>query len=154
MKNKWLLVLTVIGFYDVAWSEPSLVTVELKNDEKKTFVLAESPVFQYRNDSLVVNGNASTSYLFDEVRKYYFSGGNAGIPNIESNEVRVTYVDNQHVQVEGLKENSRVGIFSLLGQSFDQKVSKNGESLQFTIPDAKGVYILRINEQSIKLIKE
>ena len=155
MKNKWLLVLTVIGLCDVAWSEPSLVTVEFQGNEKKSFVLTEPPVFQYRNDSIVVvSKNVSTSYGFGEVKKYYFTGADAGISNIESNEVRVTYLDNQHVQVEGMKENAHLGLFSVLGQVIDQKISKNGESIQFTLPDAKGVYILKINEQSIKLIKE
>lgn len=135
-------------------ANPTFVTIEFKDLSKKSFVLAESPVFQYRNDSLVVNGSASTGYQFEKVAKFYFEGELSSIPTIAANEVRVTYLDNQHIQVEGLAANSQVGLFSVLGQVIEQKSAKEGEAVLFTLPAAKGVYILKVNEQSIKIIKK
>lgn len=156
MKKKGLLFVTVMGLCGAVFADPAYVTIELKDLTKKSFVLADSPVFQYRNDSLVVNGSASTSYQFEKVARYYFSdaGETSGIQAVAENEVRVTYLDNQHIQVEGLVANSQVGLFSILGQSIEQKVSKEGEVVRFTLPNAKGVYILKVDGQSIKLIKE
>ena len=135
-------------------ANPTFVTIEFKDLSKKSFVLEESPVFQYRNDSLVVNGSASTGYQFEKVAKFYFEGELSSIPTIAANEVRVTYLDNQHIQVEGLAANSQVGLFSVLGQLIEQKTAKEGEAVLFTLPAAKGVYILKVNEQSIKIIKK
>jgi len=158
MRNRSLcLLLGAMGFLGTAYAvDPALVTIEFKDSTKKTFsLLTESPIIQYRNDSVVVTGAASTAYLFDEVHKYYFNdGGSSGLHPVASNEVRVSYLDNQNVLVEGLSANSQVGLFSILGQKLAQRTSVDGEPLQLVLPDAKGVYVLRVNEQSIKLIKE
>ena len=157
MRNRSLcLLLGAMGFLGTAYAvDPALVTIEFKDSTKKTFsLLTESPVFQYRNDSIVVTGAASTSYPFEEVRKYYFDGGSSGIQPVTSNEVRVSYIDNRNVLVEGLTAGSQVGLFSILGQKLEQKTSSAGDPVQLVLPDAKGVYVLRVNEQTIKLIKE
>ena len=153
-KRSLLLLFATIGLWGSVCANPTFVTIEFKDLSKKSFVLAESPVFQYRNDSLVVNGSASTGYQFEKVAKFYFEGELSSIPTIAANEVRVTYLDNQHIQVEGLAANSQVGLFSVLGQLIEQKTAKEGEAVLFTLPAAKGVYILKVNEQSIKIIKK
>ena len=153
-KRSLLLLFATIGLWGSVCANPTFVTIEFKDLSKKSFVLAESPVFQYRNDSLVVNGSASTGYQFEKVAKFYFEGELSSIPTIAANEVRVTYLDNQHIQVEGLAANSQVGLFSVLGQVIEQKSAKGGEAVLFTLPAAKGVYILKVNEQSIKIIKK
>lgn len=153
-KRSLLLLFATIGLWGSVCANPTFVTIEFKDLSKKSFVLEESPVFQYRNDSLVVNGSASTGYQFEKVAKFYFEGELSSIPTIAANEVRVTYLDNQHIQVEGLAANSQVGLFSVLGQLIEQKTAKEGEAVLFTLPAAKGVYILKVNEQSIKIIKK
>lgn len=155
MKKTSLLLLSMMGLGSSMLAGPSQVTVEFKDLTKKSFVLAESPTFQYKNDSLVINGSASTTYSFGQVKKYYFEDGELSkLSSVEANEVRVTYLDNQHVQIEGLKENSQVALFSVLGQLIEKKTSQSGEVIQLTLPNTKGVYILKINEQTVKLIKE
>ena len=154
MKKKCLLLLAAIGVCGSVCAEPTFVTIEFKDLTKKSFVLSESPKFQYRNDSLVVNGNASTAYQFEKVAKYYFEGELSSIPTIEANEVRVTYLDNQNILVEGLKAGSNVELFSLLGQLIEKKNAKNDEALQFKLPNTKGVYVLKVDDQSIKIVKK
>ncbi len=155
MKKTSLILLSMMGLGSSMLAEPSQVTVEFKDLTKKSFVLAEAPTFQYKNDSLVINGSVSTSYPFEQVRKYYFEEGEySDISSVDANEVRVTYLDNQHIQIEGLKENSQVALFSVLGQLIETKTSQSSEVLQLTLPKAKGIYVLKINEQIVKLIKE
>ncbi len=154
MKKKCLLLLAAIGVCGSVCAEPTFVTIEFKDLTKKSFVLSESPTFQFRNDSLVVNGDASTAYQFEKVAKYYFEGELSGIPAIEANEVRVTYLDNQNILVEGLKAGSNVELFSMLGQLIEKKSAKNGEALQFKLPSTKGVYVLKVDNQSIKIVKK
>ena len=156
MKKKSLLVLAAMGVWGSVFAEPSFVTIEFKDLTKKSFLLADAPVFQFKNDSLVVNGDASTAYQFEKVAKYYFAdaGEGSNIPTVASNEVRVTYLDNQNILVEGLKAGSNVELFSLLGQLIEKKSSTNGEALQFKLPDTKGVYVLKVDDQSIKIVKK
>ena len=155
MKKTGLILLSLMGLGSTMLAEPSQVTVEFSDFTKKSFVLAESPTFQYKNDSLVINGSVSTAYPFAKVKKYYFEDGEPSeMSSVESNEVRVTYLDNQHIQIEGLKENSQVALFSVLGQLIEIKSSHSGETVQMTLPNIKGIYVLKINEQIVKLIKE
>lgn len=159
MKKTSLILLSLMGLGSSMLAGipegPSLVTVEFKDLTKKTFVFDESLNFQYKNDSLVINGGVSTAYPFEQVRKYYFQYGESSeIPSVEANEVRVTYLDNQHIQIEGLKENSQVALFSVLGQLIEMKTSQSDEVVQLTLPNTKGVYVLKIDDQIVKLIKE
>ena len=155
MKKKCLLLLAALGVCGSVCAELTLVTIEFKDLTKKSFVLSESPKFQYRNDSLIVNGSASTAYPFKNVSKFLFEDSELSkIPAIVSNEVRVTYLDNQNILVEGLKAGSNVELFSLLGQLIEKKSDKNGEALQFKLPETKGVYVLKVDDQSIKIVRK
>ncbi|MCR5496332.1 MAG: T9SS type A sorting domain-containing protein [Paludibacteraceae bacterium] len=155
MKKKGLLLAAAIGVCGTVCANTKVVSIEFKDLTKKSFVLSESPKFQYRNDSLVVNGSASTAYPFQNVSKFYFEDSEeSGIPAVASNEVRVTYLDNQNILVEGLKAGSNVELFSLLGQLIEKKSTKDGEALQFKLPNDKGVYVLKVDNQSIKIVKK
>ena len=95
----------------------------------------------------------------DEEREMEYPGDfedseESGIPAVASNEVRVTYLDNQNILVEGLKAGSNVELFSLLGQLIEKKSTKDGEALQFKLPNDKGVYVLKVDNQSIKIVKK
>ena len=72
MKKKGLLLAAAIGVCGTVCANTKVVSIEFKDLTKKSFVLSESPKFQYRNDSLVVNGSASTAYPFQNVSKFYF----------------------------------------------------------------------------------
>ena len=124
MKKKGLLLAAAIGVCGTVCANTKVVSIEFKDLTKKSFVLSESPKFQYRNDSLVVNGSASTAYPF------------------------------QNILVEGLKAGSNVELFSLLGQLIEKKSTKDGEALQFKLPNDKGVYVLKVDNQSIKIVKK
>lgn len=162
MRKKCLLIGALIGAYGAAFAnadDPNAVMIELKDHTTYSYVLEDSPKLQYRNDSLFVEGSVSLSYSFSDVSKYYFAKipmpcCNVGVPEVEANEVRVTYLDNQNVLIEGLDESAQVELFSVLGELIKQTNSSENGVVQLTLPDVKGVYIVKVNDQSIKLIKK
>lgn len=162
MRKKCLLIGALIGSWGATFAnedDPNAVMIELKDHTTYSYVLEDSPKLQYRNDSLIVEGSVSTSYSFSDVSKYYFAAipmpcCNVGVPEVEANEVRVTYLDNKNVLIEGLSESAQVGLFTVLGELIKQTNSSENGVVQLSLPDIKGVYIVKVNDQSIKLIKK
>jgi hypothetical protein len=162
MRKKCLLIGALMGAYGAAFAnadDPNAVMIELKNHTTYSYVLEDSPELRYRNDSLFVKGSVSLSYSFSDVSKYYFARipmpcGNEGVPEVQANEVRVTYLDNKNVLIEGLSESAQVGLFTVLGELIKQTNSSENGVVQLSLPDIKGVYIVKVNDQSIKLIKK
>ncbi len=137
------------------FAETTHVTVDLTDGTKVSYLLSESPKISYKADSLIVSGSARTAFELSKVDSYHFTDGSlSDVAVLGSNEVRITYSDNNHVKAEGLKPNSSVVLYSVAGSAI-QKVSASAEGVaELGLPQEKGIYILKTDFQTVKLIKE
>lgn len=134
--------------------EPSVVTFELSNNRKQSFQIEDVSVINYRNDSLFLEGKAATSYAFNDVKKYYFSeSGLSVIPDVAEKELRIIYLDNENVELKGLEGQNEIFLFNALGQMI-KRVSSKESNVRLELPIEKGVYILKVNDRSVKLTKD
>lgn len=155
MKNRLCLVGVLTSFASSpVFAEDAYVTVNLTNGSKYSYLLSESPKITYSNDSLLVSGPASTRFLLDEVDSYNFTETDLSkVQLIGKKEIRISFVDNNHVKAEGLEPKSPVSLFSSTGRTIKQiKATENGLA-ELELPQAKGVYILKTNDQTVKLVK-
>ena len=138
-----------------AFAETTHVTVDLTDGTKFSYLLAESPKITYSADSFIVSGPARAAFGLSTVDSYHFTDGTVSNVNVlGSNEIRITYSDNNHVKAEGLKPNSSVVLYSVAGSAI-QKVSASAEGVaELGLPQAKGIYILKTDSQTVKLVKE
>ena len=137
------------------YAETTHVTVDLTDGTKVSYLLAESPKISYSADSFIVSGPARAAFELSKVDSYHFTDGTVSDAQIlGSNEIRITYSDNSHVKAEGLQPNSSVILYSVAGSAI-QKVNASAEGVaEIKLPQAKGVYILKPDSQTVKLIKE
>lgn len=154
MVEKCILFGVAMGMCGSLYADPSVVTFEMSNNTKESFQLEDVASIQYRNDSLYLEGKAATSYAFDDVKKYYFSQPALSVlPEIADNELRIIYLDNQNVEVKGLVGQNEIFLFNALGQVV-RRVSSNESAVRVELPKEKGLYILKVNDRSVKLTKE
>ena len=137
------------------FAETTHVTVDLTDGTKFSYLLAESPKITYSADSFIVSGPARAAFELSKVDSYHFTDGTVSDAQVlGSNEIRITYSDNSHVKAEGLQANSSVILYSVAGSAI-QKVKASAEGVaELELPQEKGIYILKTDFQTVKLIKE
>ena len=137
------------------FAETTHVTVDLTDGTKFSYLLAESPKITYSADSFIVSGPARAAFELNKVDSYHFTDGTVSDAQVlGSNEIRITYSDNSHVKAEGLQANSSVILYSVAGSAI-QKVKASAEGVaELELPQEKGIYILKTDFQTVKLIKE
>lgn len=131
--------------------------VESKNGSTVSFLLADLPVLTFSNRSLVVTANnQSVSFEIDNVEKYYFKSAGTDIAGVSSQAgVRVSYTENGNVVVEGFNQPAQVKLFSVGGIEYTDHVSMSGDKADISLSSLpKGVYIIRVNNQQIKVYKK
>ena len=138
-----------------AFAETTHVTVDLTDGTKFSYLLSESPKISYQADSFIVSGTARTAFEFSKVDSYHFTDGSlSDVAVLGSNEIRITYSDNSHVKVEGLQPKSSVVLYSVAGTAIQEVNATEFGVAELALPQTKGVYILKTNSQTVKLIKK
>ncbi len=131
----------------------SYVVLELQNGSLFSFQLADKPEFTFTDDEMVINGNAETTYVIDEVKNFRFSDSElTGAPTQSSEEVRVVSLDQNTLQILGangaplrlMKSNGTL-ILSMSAVT-------DGSTIE--LPREKGIYIITVGKQSIKVIRK
>ena len=137
------------------FAETTHVTIDLTDGTKYSYLLAESPKITYSTDSFIVSGPARTAFDLSTVDSYHFTDGTVSDAKIlGNNEIRITYSDNNHVKAEGLQPNSSVVLYSVAGAVI-KKTNASGDGVaEIKLPQTKGVYILKTDSQTVKLVKE
>ena len=138
-----------------AFAETTHVTVDLTDGTKFSYLLSESPKISYKADSFIVSGPARAAFELSKVDSYHFTDGTVSdAAVVESNEIRITYSDNSHVKVEGLQPKSSVVLYSVAGTAIQEVNATEIGVAELALPQTKGVYILKTNSQTVKLIKK
>lgn len=136
-------------------AENTYVTIEQDNGVWTSYLLADAPKFTYTNDSLMVSGNVSATYPLSTIINYHFADTDESeVPLLKKDETRISYYDNQNVKVEGLEANTTVSLFNASGMlQKEVKVNADGTA-EMAMPQQAGIYLLKVNTQTLKLIKK
>lgn len=136
-------------------AENAYVTIQMNDGTKNSFLLASVPKISHSADSLKVEGDANALFLLNDVDFFNFSESDlTSVPVLQANELRVTYTDNQQVKIEGLEAGAQVWLYSASGVAIAQKSASADGVADFVLPQTPGVYFLKTNKQSVKLVKK
>ena len=131
------------------------VTIQKNDGTKSSFLLSAVPKITHTADSLKVEGDANASFPLSDVDFFKFTESDlTSVPTLKGDELRVVYLDNQHVRVEGLAAGSQLSLCSVSGAVLSQKQASADGFAEFSLPQAKGVYILKTDKQIVKLVKK
>lgn len=148
----------LLGLIPAMWADTdkSLI-VESKDGSTISFLLKDSPVLTFSNRSLWVTTNTKmVSFEIDNVEQYYFELTGTNISTISNPaNLRFWYTENGNVVVEGFKQPAQAKLFSVSGIEYTDRVTMSGDRAEVALSSLqKGVYIISVNNQQIKVYKK
>lgn len=155
MVKRIIAILGMAGCLLCANATKNYMTIEQLNGSKYSFLLDENPVITYENGILVVNGNATTQYSIESIKNYHFTENDeTAVKNQKSETLRITTLNESSLQVQNAKASEKVTLVNVNGQAVFSASTDNEGSAIVTLPAQKGVYVLSVGTQSIKVIRK
>lgn len=157
MKQLLLFVLAFSGWL----ATPALaagdgaVVVETKSGEKVTFYYEAQPEITFAEaDVEIKSSEQSVVYAMSDVAQIKFDDTITGIGAVSKNETRFTFSGTQ-VIIEGLAPQSKVAVFAADGKLWKQgSADANGKATLALGELTKGVYVVKTNKVSYKIVKK
>ena len=154
MELKKIATICLLGVSVLANAERTHMTVELKAGSKYSFLLADKPVLTYKNMELVVNGEAATSYAIDDVKKYYFTDSETAGSELLDGNLPTFNITDSKVDVTNATPSQKVSLLAANGIVLENAVVNEGGNATLTLPQAKGIYVLVVGNQSFKIVRK
>lgn len=142
-----------------AQNEYSTIVVETRSGTTLELSLRQKPeVIVSEKEFIISCGDNITSYLHEEVRKFYFKPYTPTEIERTTKEqvIRIEYLDDSKIVISGTMGTEKVRLYTLNGQNINSQSINNGERLTISLSSLpSGTYILNIdNRQSFKILKQ
>ena len=156
MKQLLLLVLAFTGWLATPASAANgAVVVETKSGETVTFYYETQPEITFtEGDVEIKSTEQSVVYAMNDVAQIKFDDTLVGIESVNKNETRFTFRGSQLV-IEGLTPQTEVAVFAADGKLWKQGAADATGKVTMAMGDlTKGVYVIKTNKVSYKIIKK
>lgn len=147
----------------LASNEPSQLVVKLKDNTEKVFILANKPVITFDTEKFYINSSDFSTEL-SNVQEFYFKTETTNPPTgieavkkdkgADASPFTFRYVDGHTVYIDGLYLTARITVYSLSGAQINARIERGNERAVVDLGNQPaGVYVIRANKQSFKIIK-
>lgn len=126
--------------------------VTFNDGQKVEFALATTPEVTFGNDQMNVKTTETTaSYELWKVTTFTYGATTTGISQVEGN--KKFAMEGNHIVAEGT--NNKISAFTLEGKTVPLSSTTTGDKTIINLDDlTKGVYIIHINNNSIKIARQ
>ena len=169
---KSILILVVLSFLAVADAIAAggiTLFLLLKDGKSETYSLVEKPVLTFAGDSLLIQSATVTTavpYGYSKVDKIYFdvvtpddtpSEGGEVPTDIEKALENASYsfaYDGKTVQISGAGDYPVVAVYGLNGMKVEAPSQVSSQQVLISLSALpKGIYVIRVNNRSFKIVK-
>lgn len=155
MKNRIFALLGLCGCIMSSNAAVQYMTIELKSGMKYSFLLDENPEVTYSSGNMVINGDASTSYSLGGVRRFYFTEGDkTAVKNENLDMLRFVVLDETKLEVLNAPAFETINLVNVNGVVVLSVTADEKGSAVISLPVQKGVYVLSVGAESIKLVRK
>lgn len=155
MRKRLLFILGLIYCSYGMSASVQYLTVEKKSGEKFSFPMSEEPLITFSGGDIVFNGDASTTYSISEVNRYYYTeGDHTNTENTVSDLQTIVCVADNEVLVKNATANSKLVLMNAGGVVLNMAITDDAGNASVLLPSPKGVYVLSVGKQSVKLIRK
>lgn len=139
--------------------QESVLIIELTGGEKEYFFLSDKPVLTFADDTLYVN-TSDFSADIGSVAKFYFDDRTREEVSIkdlsrDNKNILFTYMDGQTVIIQGSVVTSGVRVYDVNGRMVSPDMSAVENEVRVSLSTLPtGIYIIRCNNQSYKIVKK
>lgn len=156
-----LLLLTTIAhstclYQNMENSSEEMLTVQTKDGGFLQFLLSEDPVITFSDRTIRLKSDSQKCELeLSNVARFYFSFEGTGIGNIEKSDLTISKLADGFIEIEGLEQNTTIKLYGVDGKNLPLKiVNSKRKTIVYTDSLIAGIYILSINNKTIKFIKK
>ena len=156
--NKLILSFAFACLTYIGWaSDTKCLIVTLQNGLERVFELPDKPEITFNNHTLVISVEmkSPTTIEINNVDYITFDIRNS-IPEMGKKTLKMTYLSDNQITIEGLDSNDHVGIYSSNGMKYTNNVSIYDDKAEINISSLPtGTYIINVqNKQSFKIYKK
>ena len=155
----------LLSFFGVtsmmASHDGDVLKITMKNGDIYGYLLQDRPVITFNTDSLYLttdNFTMALPFSYNEIDKIEFEDNAiTGVdqPTVNHHELKITYLDGEHVIISGVDEKSQWRVFGIDGKQVQVPADRVGQVLTFSLtPLISGVYIIRVDNYSFKIRKK
>lgn len=151
--NKLLLSLLLLCTAISGFATDYTLVVSMKSGQSESFVLAEKPTIKFTTSGMLINSeSAVAAYDRDAVEKFYFVEGTTAVETVKDSNFSFTFVDGENVIITGAS--GEVRVYGSNGQLVHRHtVAGSGANISLADME-KGIYLININNRTIKIIKK
>ena len=126
----------------------------LKDGTTQTYELAEQPVITVVGTGLkIVANHADVSILLSDVVRYTFQKRTTGIDEVDTNQEVIDYKDGV-LTLSGLEAGTPISLYTIDGRLLQaHTVADDGTYRQSLASLRQGVYVVKVNHKSYKIMK-
>ena len=147
--------LAALLFLPIAATAQSQLAIKLVDESVVRFALTDKPAISFEGDQLLVKSDvAEAAYARTDVAEFYFEPVGTSIGQTTAGQLRLNYLDNETVSVEGGK--SALQLYDHSGRQLQAPVSTVGNKQTLSLNGLPaGVYLIKISQQqTIKIFKK
>lgn len=152
-----LLLSAVVGLLCVHANAANSLKVVLKSQESITYTLAEKPVYWTSSNSLFIKSSELYQELaLDDVEKISFDGTSSDAESVSSDNSTSVYptIASDAIFIS-TPSASEVEVFSNDGVQMDKMQISGSEDVKINISSwTSGVYVIKVNAKTFKIIKK
>ena len=130
----------------------SSLLIKLNNGQTVTIQLDQLPVVVFDKEKLqIATTEAQFEYAYADVAGFDFDEKTTGIDQLNANQTRLRSLGNGEWAIDG---GGSISIFDLTGKRYDANVRNVGGSAIISLSSMPaGVYVVRMSNQSFKIVK-
>lgn len=154
--KKILLILTFIFSLPVC-AEHYLV-IEMNDSRQHSYSLSDKPVITFDNNRLFIKTDKiELDYPIKDIVKYYFTElDETGVEDIkkDANKIHFIYTNPDFLSIEGVIGDADIKVYDISGRICDVISTNSDNCIKVELKGlTKGVYIIKINNHSFKIIR-
>lgn len=152
MKKIALSLLVALSCISAKAGDGKSLYVTFNDGQKVEFALATTPEVTFGNDQMTVKTTQTTaSYDLWKVSKFTYSNPSTGIAQVKTDSSFTR--EGNHIIVDGT--NNQISAFALDGKSVHLSPIHTGDKTLISLDElGNGVYIVKINNKSIKIARQ
>jgi hypothetical protein len=129
------------------------LTFRLLNGNEYSLNIASGATITFTNTSLVAQTTEpSLEFSLTDLEALFFTAEPTGINDLETLDASVRYTGGTlHVEAPA---GSKVGVYSLDGRTIATLKKNTDGNERFSLPLNKGIYVIRIDQQSFKILAQ
>ena len=158
IKRPFLITLVLLSLALSSFAGERQVVIQFMDGSRSAFLLSEEPIMTFRSHQLNISTmNGSVSFELQQVEKFFFNeDGETSIKTKKDDkDLTISYQDKERLVIKLPQSKTPVRLYGLDGVNYQTSIMINGGFAEISLSSLpKGIYVINVNNRSIKINKQ